>query len=63
MVVLVGGEIMSLKAACDAVESKVPVLVVANTGGAADSIAKAFARKKQQSVIFTFLNNYLSLSQ
>jgi len=44
----VGGEVESLKAACQAVESKVPVLVISNTGGVADYIADEIAGRKQQ---------------
>jgi len=51
---MLGGGFEVLKAACQRVESKVPVVVVAGTGPAADFIAeafKAFNAKEQQSVI------------
>jgi len=51
VVVLVGGDYKALESTYQTIMAEVPVLVVAGTGHAANFIAEAFNRNKQQSVI------------
>jgi len=48
VVLVMAGDYFTLKAAKEAVESHIPVLVFAGSGKAADFIAEAYKKRRQQ---------------
>jgi len=53
LVPVIEGGHQTLKAACEAIEADIPVLVFAGSGKAADFIAAAYDKRKQPSVLYT----------
>ena len=63
VVVVIEGGPKTLKAACEAVEADIPVLVFAGSGKAADFIAAAYDRRDQPLVSHTtYFDLLISLS-